>query len=176
MRWFLQYGSINTNTTLYFHTRRTIIFQIPDVVCASVTVPHVPCFTHCSVITWTWMRNSISAWFFFGSPIKLFKKTSVIFVDVTLLLETGLQSCAGRMDSWNKLSRAWEWKQLPFFCEGDETRYSSVGITSDLWIIWRWALEIPLQPDSLSETPTLSPQHLFLPLSLLFLTVPGAGS
>lgn len=157
IRRFVLYGSINTNT-VYFHTLQTVIFHnrhLPDVVYVSVTVPHVPCFTRRSVITCTWMWNSISAWIF-GSPIKLFKKTSVIFVDVTLLLETGLQSRAGRMDSWNKLSRAWEWKQLPFFCEGDETRYSSVGITSDLWIIWRWVLEIPLQPDSLSETPTLS--------------------
>lgn len=111
------------------------------------------------------MRKSISRCF--GRPIKPWrrrrkKKCNICGRNSSALRQVYSLVLAGWIPEINFPDQGSENNSLSFV-KGDETRprYSSVGITSDPRIIWRWVLEIPVQPDSLSETPSL-------PLSLSY--------
>lgn len=126
------------------------------------------------------MRKSISRCF--GRPIKPWrrrrkKKCNICGRNSSALRQVYSLVLAGWIPEINFPDQGSENNSLSFV-KGDETRprYSSVGITSDPRIIWRWVLEIPVQPDSLSETPSLSLSllltlflPLFLPVSHFFL-------
>lgn len=102
-----------------------------------------------------WMRKSIPRCF--GKAIKPLKKSNICGRNSCDLRQVYSLVLAEWILEINFPDPGSENNSLSFGRERrGSARYSSVGITSDPRITWRWVLKIPVQPDSLSKMPSLS--------------------